>query len=252
MNNETKHPFISNKWLNNLKLENKPSEWIIDENENFAYIPNKNIESIFLGNFPTYNEINHIRFNNNKEFFYGDSKCIFWDIYSHLTGIEITSEEDYFKILSHLNIGITDIIKNTNDYSPVDFYSINNTNDFLKLKDNYFPNLKNIIYHYPIPILGYYKNLIKDIKLKYDLNVIVLKSTEKLSLTFARETLNNNKYFNNYNLFNNPKIFIMIQHVYALKDIIKNDRIEKIYNDKIKNNVPLVEWLEYFKNETNL
>ena len=148
-NKEEKHPFISNKWLNNLKLENKPAEWIINENENFAYIPNINIESIILGSFPTFKVVNCNRHNNNKEFFYGSSRNDFWDILSYLSGINIISEKNYFEILASLNIGVTDIIKSAcrcnNGSADKDLYNFK-YNNFLQLKNDYFPNLKNIFF----------------------------------------------------------------------------------------------------------
>ena len=93
--------------------------------------------------------VNYNRHNNNKEFFYGSSKNIFWDILSYVTKIKVNSEKNYFEILASLNIGITDIIKSTcrnnNGSADMDLYNIE-YNDFLQLKNDYFPNLKNIYF----------------------------------------------------------------------------------------------------------
>ncbi len=138
------HPFTNNKWLNNIQ-PTPPGIWF-NNNQSFAFMPNKNVKNLFLGTFPTFEVVHFIRHQGNKEFYYGSTRNNFWPILSIQTGIEINSEIDCMNLLIRANFGISDILFKIerieqkaadNALTPIIF------NNFENLLEN-FPMLENI------------------------------------------------------------------------------------------------------------
>jgi G:T/U-mismatch repair DNA glycosylase len=146
------HPFLSNRWLQN---NNDPlflEKWFINKNKendilSFAYMPNKEIKSIFLGTFPIWEITVGPIENNNVEFFYGSVKNEFWKCLEYLTNITSDTLNNRLTILDTYNIGITDILQKVNrspdNCNSDKCLSVLNYNNILNLKESY-PKLKNI------------------------------------------------------------------------------------------------------------
>lgn len=139
------HPFLSGKWRANILPPVVSSEWFINT-QSFAYCPSKDVRSIFLGTFPTFEVLNLVRHNGNKEFFYGSRDNRFWPLLEIITGLPITTEYDMFHLLQSIAFGITDILKeiqrngrssSDRDLTPIFF------NDMIDLVSN-FVNLTNV------------------------------------------------------------------------------------------------------------
>ena len=140
------HPFVSGKWQGNVPPPLPgPQQWF-DNGLSFCYIPTKEIESIFLGTFPTYDVVNNIRLNGNKEFFYGSIDNRFWPLLNLISGMPIASEHQMFQLLNQSNFGVTDILKKIGrigqssadiDLTPIIF------NNIMDLK-NQFSCIRNI------------------------------------------------------------------------------------------------------------
>lgn len=107
------HPFISGKWQNNILPRPTAPSWFIN-NQSFAYAPNENIQSLFLGTFPTYEVVNFIRHNGNMEFFYGSKENSFWPLLAMINGHPTNTENDLLNLLNETNFGVTDILKKIN------------------------------------------------------------------------------------------------------------------------------------------
>lgn len=142
------HPFISGRWelANNDYI--KHDEWYKSETGNsFAFIPDPEIKSIFLGSFPTY-EICGDNVNNNLvEFFYGSAVNNFWPILGAIFDSEAGTFEDRSGILRAHKIGITDILRKVDrepwNCSEDSCLTVIEYNDILALLKR-FPSIKNI------------------------------------------------------------------------------------------------------------
>lgn len=139
------HPFLSGKWRANILPPVVSSEWFINT-QSFAYSPSKDIRSIFLGTFPTFQVVNLVRQNGNKEFFYGSRDNRFWPLLKIITGLQTTTVYEMFQLLQAVDFGITDILKeikrngqssSDSDITPILF------NNIIDLKSN-FPSLTNV------------------------------------------------------------------------------------------------------------
>lgn len=146
------HPFTSNRWFNNINNLELLNKWFINRNINnevlsFAYMPDKEIKSIFLGTFPIWEIVNGELNNQNLEFFYGSVVNDFWNCLGQITGEPIDDLNNRITTLDNLKIGITDILQKI-DREPANCNSDRcltglNYNSILDLK-TFFPNLKNI------------------------------------------------------------------------------------------------------------
>ena len=110
------HPFISGKWQDNILPRPTAPSWFTN-NQSFAYVPNENIQSLFLGTFPTYEVVNFIRHNGNMEFFYGSKENSFWPLLEMISGHPTNSENDLLNLVNQTNFGVTDILKKINQKS---------------------------------------------------------------------------------------------------------------------------------------
>ncbi len=112
------HPFLpsnhTGKWyLNNnlhLGVPQPRADWFANP-ESFAFMPIKDVKSLFLGSFPTYEVVNLVRFEGNTEFFYGQRQNKFWPLLNQLSGLPTLTEVDQFQLLHDTNFGLTDILK---------------------------------------------------------------------------------------------------------------------------------------------
>jgi hypothetical protein len=146
------HPFTSNRWKQNINFPFQEDKWFVHRNNleetiSFAFMPNKDVESIVLGTFPiweiTVGEIRH----NNIEFFYGSTVNDLWNCFSVISELPIDSLINRFRILEELKLGMTDIletvIRNPSNCNGDFCLTAKKYNDILNLKDS-FPSLKNI------------------------------------------------------------------------------------------------------------
>lgn len=109
------HPFITNRWFNANQNYIEQNEWFIaEDNSSFAFVPNPDIKSIFLGTFPTHQICGDNINNGNVEFFYGSNRNQFWPCLGSITNMNFLTFENRVQILRGLNIGITDILKIVN------------------------------------------------------------------------------------------------------------------------------------------
>lgn len=148
------HPFIPanvrGKWyVNNnlhLGLPQPRADWFVNS-ESFAFMPSKNVGSLFLGTFPTYEVVNQLRTGGNTEFFYGQRGNSFWSLLELLSGRPTVTEIDQFQLLHKTEFGLTDILKETNrngtksgdkDLLPPWVF-----NDMMNLRSN-FQQIENI------------------------------------------------------------------------------------------------------------
>jgi hypothetical protein len=86
------HPFIpadiNGKWYINNGLhivgpQPRP-DWFVNP-ESFAFMPSKEVKSLFLGTFPTWEVVNLVRAGGNTEFFYGQRQNRFWPLLNLLS-----------------------------------------------------------------------------------------------------------------------------------------------------------------------
>src|SRR5690606_11263370 len=104
------HPFTTNRWFENISNPNLLEKWI-NTQEYFAYMPNKETKSIFLGTFPIWQISTGQVTEENFEFFYGSRFNDFWRCLGSIFEIEANVLENRFRILEEYNLGITDILK---------------------------------------------------------------------------------------------------------------------------------------------
>jgi G:T/U-mismatch repair DNA glycosylase len=148
------HPFIpadiNGKWYINNGLhivgpQPRP-DWFVNP-ESFAFMPSKEVKSLFLGTFPTWEVVNLVRAGGNTEFFYGQRQNRFWPLLNLLSGLPTLTEVDQFKLLHKTNFGLTDILKKTNrngkNSGDKDLLQPWIFNDLNNLKKQ-FQNLENI------------------------------------------------------------------------------------------------------------
>lgn len=115
------HPFLpsdqTGKWYNNnnlyLGLPQPRADWFVNS-DSFAFMPSKDVGSLFLGTFPTYEVVNQLRTGGNTEFFYGQQGNSFWWLLGLLSGRPTVTEIDQFQLLHKTGFGLTDILKETN------------------------------------------------------------------------------------------------------------------------------------------
>ncbi len=153
-NKEELHPFISEFWNSSKMQQGILSKWFINRKENnevlsFAYIPSKEVKSIFLGTFPTADKESAKEKNETEKikFFYGSTKNDFWNCLGNIAGNNTRDLTGRFHILDEHNFGITDIllsIKREKVECSSDTCLIAvNYNDIQNLEEN-FPSLENI------------------------------------------------------------------------------------------------------------
>ncbi len=139
------HPFVSGKWRTNIPPSLPVQQWF-DNGASFGYATTNKIESIFLGTFPSYEVVNLLRHNGNKEFFYGSVDNGFWRLLELITGLPINTEHQLFQLLTTTGFGVTDILRKIDrrgrsssdkGLTPALF------NDIIDLK-NQFPAIANI------------------------------------------------------------------------------------------------------------
>jgi hypothetical protein len=148
------HPFLpsnqNGKWYfnNNLHLgvPQPRAEWF-DNLNSFAFMPSKEVKSLFLGTFPTWEVVNLVRVGGNTEFFYGQIQNGFWQLLNLLSGFPTFTEVDQFQLLHDTNFGLTDILKkverdgqNSTDeaLTPIVFNNIRNLqNNFQSIENIY-------------------------------------------------------------------------------------------------------------------
>jgi len=146
------HPFTTNRWLQNADNHLLQEKWFINRNAanetlSFAFMPDKKVQSIFLGTFPIWEISVGPMGNENIEFFYGSMVNNFWECLGTITEMSVDDLEDRIAILENNKFGITDILEKI-DRNPANCSSDNclsavNYNNILKLKES-FPSLKNI------------------------------------------------------------------------------------------------------------
>ncbi|WP_419802657.1 hypothetical protein [Mucilaginibacter sp.] len=137
------HPFVSGLW--NIHLSAQQSSWF-NNGQSFGYIPNKDVNSIFLGSFPVFDVVHHNHVNGNLAFFYGVVGNRMWPVLSKISGCDLTNENEIFTLFNQSNFGITDVLKEVqrkgqsaadNALTPIIF------NDIIDLLYT-FPNITNI------------------------------------------------------------------------------------------------------------
>lgn len=105
-----KHPYITNRWFKNINKPNLNDKWINNESY-FAYMPNSNTKSLFLGTFPIWQISTGNVTPENFEFFYGSKHNDFWKCLGTLFEIDVDNLDNRLNILNVSNLGITDILK---------------------------------------------------------------------------------------------------------------------------------------------
>lgn len=140
------HPFTTGRWFGNINNPNLLEKWI-NNNDYFAYMPNKEIKSIFLGTFPIWQISTGEVADENFEFFYGSSVNDFWSCLGDIFEVEVNIIENGLSILEDYNLGITDILKKVDRNPENDNGDIALTqlcyNNIVGLK-NEFPKIENI------------------------------------------------------------------------------------------------------------
>ena len=145
------HPFTTGRWLEANNLQ-KNENWHIARNEqnevtSFCYVPKKDIKSIFLGTFPIYEISEGVNNRNHPEFFYGSLDHDFWPSLSDIFNLNTTNTKERLSLLETINIGISDILLETNRIRP--FYSDDENLEKIKYNDicellKAIPNIENI------------------------------------------------------------------------------------------------------------
>jgi G:T/U-mismatch repair DNA glycosylase len=146
------HAFTSGRWRGSIKDEHVLKNWFISKNDqnevlSFGYMPDKDVESIFLGTFPIWQIVSGPIGGLNLEFFYGSVVNDFWNCLGNISNSTVTTVAERIKILNNYKIGLTDILetvlRSPNDCSSDSCLTGIRYNDILNLKAN-FPALKNI------------------------------------------------------------------------------------------------------------
>jgi G:T/U-mismatch repair DNA glycosylase len=163
------HPFVpanpDGKWYGHNNIDSQSTKiktsWFESENS-FGFMPSKTIKCLFLGTFPTWEVVNQLRTNGNLEFFYGSSVNSFWSLLSQISGNSLDNEAQIFSFLDKNNIGISDIVKETErrGQSAADkFLTPIKWNNLVEIK-NHYPQISTIICTSggSSPIASYNKN----------------------------------------------------------------------------------------------
>ena len=146
------HPFTTNRWLQNADNHLLQDKWFINRNAanetlSFAFMPNKEVQSIFLGTFPIWEISVGPMGNENIEFFYGSMVNNFWECLGSITEMPVDDLDNRIAILENNKLGITDILekieRNPANCNADTCLSVNNYNNILNLKES-FPLLRNI------------------------------------------------------------------------------------------------------------
>jgi len=274
------HPFTSYRWFNHINNPELVNKWFINRNHkddvlSFAYMPDKEVKSLFLGTFPIWEIVNGEPNNQNIEFFYGSVVNDFWNCLSQITGVQVGSLNNRISLLDNFRIGITDILQKI-DRQPENCNSDKcltslKYNKILDLK-TFFPHLKNIFITSggkgPIGILNnsksvatWFKDSVIDNQLEgfnvnefvkpitinqTEFNLIYLYSPSNNTNRPIQGILNSNLHFGIENL--NIQEFRKLQWTYFLRKYhfsennIVNDNVEQLWNYITQNN----DLLNYF------
>lgn len=274
------HPFITNRWLDQLNEFNLDNKWILNKNKDdeitsFAYMPTKNIKSIFLGTFPIFEIAEGLNNHNHKEFFYGSNQNSFWPMLNELLDMNITDVADCINILDDNNVGISDILleihREGNGNEDMNLQAIK-YNDILEIHQQ-FPLLENIFLtsggkgpvsninnaksaaswlkdysnqFIPNPTGFNANGLKKDITIQgQPLRLIILYSPSNNNNTAMKAILRRNNYFNIQNL--SVLDFKKLQWAYLLRSYLFTENAPEALENNyqlITQNQALVDFFE--------
>lgn len=278
---QEKHPFTSNRWLENNNNPLLQEKWFSNRNTfeetiSFGYMPSKEVKSIFLGSFPIWEITIGPNERRNLEFFYGSIVNEFWNCLGNISEMPTNDLNSRISIIETYNIGITDILEtvyrfpdNSNsDYSltAINYNNIINLKEAFPLLENIFitsggkgpinnlnDNNKNVATWLKDSlrdqnIMGFNtKGFVKTIYINnIKFNLIYLYSPSRDANRPLQRTINQNNNFGIDNL--NIEEFRKLQWGYFIKKYhigeTTNDTINSIFN-KVTNNQNL---LNYFEN----
>lgn len=267
------HPFTTNRWFNNIGNPDLQDKWINKE-KFFAYIPNREIKSIFLGTFPIWQISTGNVTPENFEFFYGSRFNDFWNCLGTIFNVNVNHLENRLSVLNTYELGITDILKkidrnpeNSNQDKDINALIYN---DILALKNDYH-KVKNIFITSggkgPINnsnknagtwfkkslnnqiISGFNQNgFVKEIEINdLKINLIYLYSPSNSANTSLQRVINDNNNFGIQNL--DICTFRRLQWGYFLRKFHLEEHksnvvIENIWNQVMRNE----ELLNFFDN----
>jgi len=268
-----KHPFITNRWLDNNSNRDLNEKWI-NNDRYFAYIPCSKIKSIFLGSFPIWQISTGDVTPENFEFFYGSRYNDFWNCLGTLFNVNVNNLDNRLYMLNNYEFGITDILKevernpiNSNQDKDLKGLEYNNVR---ALKDDYdsiiniyitsggkgsIGNLKtkNVATWFKDSIInenleGFNQNnFVKRITLNdKKINLIYLYSPSNSANTSLKGVINKNNNFGIQNL--DICTFRRLQWGYFLKkfhfeNVNNIDGLELIWN-KVNHNQQLLNFFE--------